>query len=67
MSHRPKIGPAAGKKRPDLEQKVEKIYFRDEYKYWRCMQLPVWVELVQYKLNYMIIHNKSNLIIQIEI
>lgn len=30
MSHRPKIGPAAGKKRPDLEQKVEKIYFRDE-------------------------------------
>lgn len=33
MSHRPKIGPAAGKKRPDLKQKVEKIYFRDEKKY----------------------------------
>ena len=30
MSHRPKIGRAAGKKRPDLKQKVEKIYFRDE-------------------------------------
>ena len=67
MSHRPKIGPAAGKKRADLKQKVEKIYFRDEKKYWRWIQLLVWVELVQYKLNYMIIHNKSNLIIQIEI
>ena len=27
MSHRPKIGPAAGKKRPGLKQKVENFIF----------------------------------------